>query len=249
MNEIFKGLSLGTLLRNFFAGFIFIAACWLQFNGTNTQIWNSLPPLIPLLTLASLTMGAILYALHRATLNTVIEIIRYLSFSSGESDFCDFLFPQKAREAMINRWNMAAEGELLPYLKNIDNSVNNNLTDQLRTSARKKIYHSAMKEWADYIHLLYTSALALSIGTCIGHLSPFASSEAFFSDIFLYAAAGLILIVGVFADIRRHIFELHIDRELLDAPDQSVCPCCTRFFVALIFFLAFIILIISICKS
>ncbi len=213
MNEIIKGLSLGTLLRQFFAGVFFIGAVWFQTIGANLPPWvNDLEYLLVFAPLIALTIGTLLYAFSRCFLNVIIEKVRYCLIKTADSWFYRFFFiGKKEREALKTRWRRAAHTDLAQLIlrKNYDaKNLRNRTLKCAEKYLEKEKFNSSMTQWADYIHLLYTTSIALFFGTLIGSCDPNASKT--IPEGPIYWIAGVLLLIGLISDIRRHIMELEI---------------------------------------
>lgn len=178
MNDIVKAFPLGVLLRNFFAGIAFIGS---YLTAAGVPQWVALDAVgVSLGVSIALTAGVFTYAIHRTTLNALLEWIRYLECSYEVRRRIPMISDRAAR-LMIIRWGSAAKPE-----------------------KRKMARAEAMTVWADYIHLMYSSGLCIIAGAL---LACYAEGKILPWDHFLGWLTVLLLVSGFIADWRRNRVE------------------------------------------
>lgn len=187
--EFLKNLGLPDLFRNFFSGAFFVVGIvYCQF-GLGNRFLDQLKSYQWIYLGLSILMGTLLYVIHRAVVIWVFELIRF-SYKRRKADKdllrgCFWILPRNPVEAIrtqnIDRWKAKDQSS--------------NLLANLTT-------------WADQIHYLYTTSLALALAafcaqqaqlSCVAELSSRTCN--------LYFTSLLVCSAGFLSDWRRHTME------------------------------------------
>lgn len=185
MQNIVQSLKLGLILRNFFAG-VFFDFGYIYAAGVPCRFHKTDGLTYAIAISITLVAGVTTYALHRAMFIPVMECIHYSSWFTKCRRKCP-LTHKRAIVVMIKRWDDSAS----------DDKVRRSRADVLR-------------EWADYIHLLYCSFLCFVFGNIFGCWSSCLKTTLSGKVVVIV----LILFFGGFiSDWRRHHVEYVIRRK------------------------------------
>ena len=181
MDKILGTLTIGIIFRHFLSGGIFVAALLYTQDRCIGHICKILEHHIALWSTLALFIGTIIYSLHRGFTNPIFEFIRHYCIPG----FMRPLFmPARVRTMLLKRWEFAW------------------------TEGKKAFKSQHVYAWGDYVHLLYTSGLAVWLGSISAalfikpglHQKWVWDSPTFF--------IGLVLVgVGFITDFRKHIVE------------------------------------------
>lgn len=171
MKEFFSAKSLQILLRNFFSGIVFLISFGRSFGP---ESFATLRDYQLILAATALAAGVITYAIHRALLEPIIASIRYAFLGTTKTP----LWSEAALNALKDRWLASKNDE-----------------------SWEQCFQKHLELWADYLHLLYTSFLAVMIGSAMAALYH-PHQLAWAPD--LVALALLLLVAAVVGDLRRH---------------------------------------------
>lgn len=188
MNQLFESLSLGIILRHLVCGFIFtLTAVHCHFGGFGLLASEGNLALFSIIALPS---GMLIYGINRGLLNALAEFLRYYCIPKT---WLNFFLPRKCLDALKSRW----------------------IARQLTVSEpcdKNKIVCQHIEAWADYVHLLYTSGLAIWMGSLTLWFTHSYADLHWNCGIFL---SGLFLIlVGFINDLRKQAAEEMVYSEL-----------------------------------
>jgi hypothetical protein len=192
MSDFFKNLTLGHLLRNFFAGVIFVGS-YLRAEGKS---WPKSSDEMTLWAVVALTAGIVAYALHRSLINPLVESLYRAKWQKSKKDLTG-KSGLSAREKEI-RWTLGKNTFL----------------------EKRAAIAQHLSAWADYIHLLYCSVICLVAGAGLGWVNSELGTRAlrvgiceWFKrgfgqiDIFLVVIGLVLLLAALVADFQRHRVE------------------------------------------
>lgn len=188
MEHLFGRFSLGTILRHFVCGLIFVGTVfWCRPEWARELAARK--DFVHIVLLIALPAGMLIYGISRSLFGAIVEFMRDCVVCEC-CCFCKAIFPEQCRHFLERRWNARAcvaaeQGE------------------------RNKKINDLIEAWADYAHLLYTSGLAVLFGY-LASVADFATRQKFNKiefDFFGLAVCVFLLISGFISDIRKRIAE------------------------------------------
>jgi len=130
----------------------------------------------------ALLFGILIYSLHRACANPLIELLRQEVWKRRNNWwkwFRSYAVPEEIFRSMWRRW--------------------------LYLSGSKDI-HSHVTDWGDYVHLQYCTAWAVALGSFAARLTSASDSE-WRPDGLLIVIVLCCLSSGFFSELRKHVME------------------------------------------
>jgi hypothetical protein len=203
MDKLLERSALGAIFRHLISGLVFTMAA-IYVNTTNhNEFCNIASNNYSILAVVSLVAGTLIYGLHRGLSNPISEygVYAITTWSWLKWTRCVF-FPTPCLDSLVKRWEARRATEKDIWLKH-------------------KVITDHIMSWADYIHLLYTSAFAVWLGS----LTLFATCN--YNEIefdWLIFLSGFVLLLGAGVnDARKYIAEERWHSELikLDIADQN----------------------------
>ena len=186
MDKILESLTLGTIFRHFLSGAVFVLAFFFA-QGALFSVGGvtRLERHSVALSVLALIIGALIYSGHRCVTNPVIEVVRHqLLRAKSHKRLRGFFGPPRVMAMMFSRWRH---------------------TEAIKPQA------SHIYEWGDYIHLQYTTALAVGLGSLTAYsLAP--SHEHWHFSWRLWLIGLVFFVGGFYTDCRKHLVEEHCYR-------------------------------------
>lgn len=175
-------ITIGNVLRHGVAGGVFVLSYCYSNNPHDPieQLGQINRAYLVVLALA-LLFGILIYSLHRACMNPLIELLRQALWkrrSNWWKWFKGYVIPEDVFRSMWRRW--------------------------LYLSASKDI-HTHVTDWGDYVHLQYCTSWAIALGS----LSAWVTSpnECWTINWLLVCSVLLCFLFGFFSDLRKHVME------------------------------------------
>lgn len=175
-------ITIGNVLRQGVAGGVFVLSYCYSSNPHNPieQLGQINRAYLVVLALA-LLFGILIYSLHRACVNPLIELLRHALWkrrSKWWKRFKEYVIPEDVFRLMWRRW--------------------------LYLSASKDI-HSHVTDWGDYVHLQYCTSWAIALGS----LSAWVTSpnDGWTINWLLVCSVLFCFVFGFFSDLRKHVME------------------------------------------
>ena len=186
LEKIMGTITVGLIFRHFISGAIFIAAFYYSQSPTKAldQLSVALKEHGTGLGITALLTGTLIYSLHRSITNPIMEVLRHFTvWLSGCSLFCWLrwlIMPTMVKDLMFKRWEAGEEYRPSP---------------------------AHISSWGDYVHLQYTTAIAVVLGSYTAyHLG--AASDGWHPAKDLLWIAGIFLVSGFYTDCRKHVVEM-----------------------------------------
>lgn len=178
MEKLFGSLSLGVVLRHFLSGTFFFLSYFYSIGTKAQELPSIYATKATSLIIPSILIGITIYALHRSLVNPLIEVLRHLMLK-GRGKFSKFLFPDAPLNGLLQRWLFTANAD--------------------------KISERVIA-WADYIHFLYTSSIAISFGSLLPYWAADDSKD-WGANYTLIIIVVIFSVSGLLNDLRKQIAE------------------------------------------
>ena len=203
VENLLGNLSLGVVFRHFVSGAFFVGS--FLFAKGKLSTWKDLDQIyehaMPL-GLVSLICGSLIYAVHRSITNPVLEALRHYARCFLIRKKC---FPLCLRR-LIRCLLWCIRGFFMPP------RVMSMMFERWKYCQSVKPQASHIYEWGDYVHLLYTTGLAVWLGSVAAHWFPPKSNGTLWDSKAIFLVGGIFMFAGFYTDCRKHIVERRLYR-------------------------------------
>lgn len=179
MEHLLGRFSLGTILRHFVCGLICVGTVfWCQPEWARELAARK--DFVYIVLLMALPAGMLIYAISRSLFGVVVEYIRDWCISKKIDRY---ILNQESKRLLARRW--------LAHLR--------------AEKGDEKFICNQIEAWGDYIHLLYTSGIAVVIG-CLCSVADLNCGDMMFSWA-KFLACCFLFTFGFISDMRKRIAE------------------------------------------
>jgi|GEM_PF-3912896 len=191
LEKIMGALTVSVIFRHFISGAVFVAAFYFAKNKYEAvdKISEHLKENATAIGAAALLTGTLIYSLHRSITNPILEVLRHLviwiTTQKKGRWVRHFIMPSSVERLMFARWEAGKEYRPTP---------------------------AHISSWGDYVHLQYTTAIALVLGSYVAFHFDTSPTEWKSSSDLVWVAA-IFGLSGFYTDCRKHVVELKCYKE------------------------------------
>ena len=195
--KVMGTLTVALIFRHFVAGAVFVMAfCYAkQHNAAFSALAENLNKYATAVGIIALLAGTLIYTLHRSITNPLIEWLRHVVINFAKRE------PKKGEQIVAKGFRKWLDSFFMPE------SVHSLM--EKRWEAGEKFCPSSehISSWGDYVHLQYTTAIAMLLGSCVAYRFR-GSSGSWGASWDVIAIAFVFVASGFYTDCRKHLVEL-----------------------------------------